>query len=135
MRSLLYLYWPVAVVLMAAGQGLLLPAIRRTPPGSEARRQGLALHYVLVGSYYLALVLAPATWVAAVGARLLLFDLTLNLASGEEPFRVGSTALADRGLQWVAGRLGVRADRVRLGGWVLCLVSAAWALVRYWLLM
>lgn len=132
MRSLL-LYWPVAVGLMAGGQGLLLPAIRRTPPGSEARRQGLALHYVLVAAYFWPLVLGPDAWLGAVLARLLLFDVVLNVVSGEEPFHVGGTALADRLLQWVAGLMRVRADRVRFGGWLVA-VGGAGAL-RHRLLM
>lgn len=118
---LAYLYWPVAVALMALGQGLLLPAIKRTPPGSEARRQGLALHYVLVASYYLPLALGPS-WLAlgvATVSRLLLFDVVLNTAAGVAPFHVGNSALADRLLQRVALGLHWPAERVRLVGWVL----------------
>ena len=55
------LYWPAAVLLMAWAQGKLLPAIRRTPPGPEAKRQSFALHYVLTAVYFLPLVLAPGT--------------------------------------------------------------------------
>ena len=116
---------------MASGQGLLLPAIRRTPPGSEARQQGLALHYILVASYYLALVWQPATWPYAVGARLLFFDLVINATSGKPLFFVGSTAGADKLMQWLASKLKQPAERVRCVGWLLCVVGAGcWLLLR-----
>ena len=116
---------------MASGQGLLLPAIRLTPPGSEARRQALALHYILVASYYLALVWQPSTWPYAVGARLLFFDLVINATSGKPLFFVGSTAGADRAIQWLASKVKQPADRVRFGGWLLCVVGAScWLLLR-----
>jgi hypothetical protein len=128
---LTYLFWPIAVGLMALGQGLLLPAIRRTPPGSEARRQALALHYVLVASYYLPLALVPATWLAALGSRLLFFDLVLNVASEKPAFYVGQTAAMDKALQWLATRLNWPAERVRGGLWLLALgLAVAWLLVK-----
>lgn len=122
-----YLYWPLAIVLMGWGQGWLINAVRRTPPGSEARKQALALHYVLVAYYYLALVFAPAAWLVAVGARLLLFDLSLNVASGAAPFHVGDTALADKLLQRLGRGLGWPAERVRFVLWLIMLLAAlAW---------
>lgn len=121
-----YLYWPLACALMALGQGWLIEAIRRTPPGDEARRQALSLHYVLVAVYYLPLTLGPTLLGLGVAtvSRLLLFDVVLNTASGAEPFHVGSTALADRLLQWAAARLSWPAPRVRLIGWVASVLGA-----------
>jgi hypothetical protein len=130
------LYWPVAVALMALGQGLLLPAIKRTAPGSEARRQGLALHYVLVLSYYLPLTLLGVSSLlsgvlVATVSRLLLFDVVLNTAAGVAPFHVGNSAAADQLLQRVALGLHWPPDRVRLVGWVACVVGTIVALGWY----
>jgi hypothetical protein len=119
------LYWPVAVALMAIGQGLLLPAIRRTPPGPEAKRQAIALHYVLFALYLLPIALVPATWLAAVLSRLLLFDPVLNLAAGYPPFAVGQTAVSDRALQWLAQRLNMESTHLRGLLWLFCLVLTA----------
>jgi len=129
---LAYLYWPAAVLLMAWGQGLLMPAIRRTPPGAEAGRQAFALHWLLTTAYFLPLGLAPHTWPAAVLARVLLFDPVLNLAAGDRPFAVGRTAASDRALQWVALRVGWPADRVRLVVWLLSVVAACYLLIVNW---
>jgi hypothetical protein len=123
------LYWLAAVLLMAASQGLLLPAIRRTPPGAEARRQAFALHVLLTVLYFLPVVLAPATWVVALLARLLLFDLVLNLAAGEPAFAVGQTAATDRALQWLTARVGWPASRVRAVLWVVSVCAASYLLL------
>jgi hypothetical protein len=117
-----YIYWPAAVLLMAVGQGLLLPAIRRTPPGPEAKWQSFALHYVLTAVYFLPLVLVPGTWLEAVLSRLLLFDPALNLASGAKTFAVGATALTDRALRELAARLSWPPERLRLVVWVVSLL-------------
>lgn len=124
-----YLYWPAAVVLLAWAQGLLLPAIRRTPPGAEAKRQAFALHILLGIAYALPLILLTqlhlpgrvvAAHAVAMGlARLLLFDPVLNLAAGDPAFAVGRTAASDRALQWLAARLGWPASRVRAVVWGL----------------
>lgn len=128
---LAYLYWLAAVVLMAAGQGLLIPAIRRTPPGAEAKRQAIALHYVLFASYLLPIALAPHTWLAAALARLLLFDPVLNLAAGDKAFAVGQTALSDRALQGLAQKLGMKPEHLRLLLWGLCVVLAVAAFLLF----
>ncbi|MBJ6145755.1 hypothetical protein [Hymenobacter sp. BT559] len=124
-----YIYWPAAVLLMALGQGLLLPAIKRTPPGPEAKRQSFALHYVLTAAYFLPLVLAPGTWLEAVLSRLLLFDPVINLASGGKVFAVGATAATDRALRWLAARLSWPPERLRLVVWVVSLAISCWLLV------
>jgi ribose/xylose/arabinose/galactoside ABC-type transport system permease subunit len=125
-------YWLPATGLMAYAQGLLMPAIRRTPPGAEARRQAFALHWLLTTVYFLPLVLvlcfAPEhsikASIIAVLARLLLFDPLLNLGAGDKLFAVGQTAASDRALQGLAQRLGWPAERVRAVAWVVCLLGA-----------
>ena len=124
MTWLPYAYWLLAVLLMAAGQGLLLPAIRRTAPGPEARRQAFALHYVLLASYFLPVLLATSTWAVAVLARLLLFDPVLNLAAGTSVFSVGQTAASDRALRWLATKLGMVAEHLRFLLWLVSIVAA-----------
>jgi hypothetical protein len=123
-------YWPAAAGLIAYGQGVLMPAIRRTPPGPEAKRQAFALHWVLTDAYFLPVVLAPASWLTAGLARLLLFDRTLNLGAGDKLFAVGQKAGSDRALQRLAQRVGWPAERVRAVLWVVCLAAAAWWLIR-----
>jgi hypothetical protein len=124
-----YLYWPAAVLLMAVGQGLLIPAIRRTPPGPEAKRQAFALHWVLTAVYFLPLVLVPGTWLEAVLSRLLLFDPAINLASGAKTFAVGATALIDKMLRQAAARLSWPPERLRLVVWVVSLIAAIFLLI------
>jgi hypothetical protein len=124
-----YFYWPVAVVLLGLAQGLLMPAIRRTPPGDEAKRQDLALHWLLTGCYFLALLLAPATWLVALLSRLVFFDPALNLGAGDAVFAVGSTARFDKALRWLAGCLSWPAERVRLVLWLLSVVVACLLLI------
>jgi hypothetical protein len=119
-----YLYWPASVLLMAVGQGLLLPAIRRTPPGPEAKRQSFALHGVLTAAYFLPLLLAPGTCLEAVLSRLLLFDPAINLASG-------ANALTDRDLRWLAAQLSWPPERVRLVVWVLSLLLATLGAIHF----
>ena len=127
-------YWLPAAGLMAYAQGLLMPAIRRTPPGAEAKRQAFALHILLGIVYALPLLLLtqlglPGKVVATHAvlmalARLLLFDPLLNLGAGDKLFAVGQTAASDRALQKLAQRLGWPAERVRAVLWVVCLVGA-----------
>lgn len=134
---LAYFYWPAAVLLMAWAQGLLMPAIRLTPPGAEAKRQAFALHGLLTAAYFLPLVgvlcLAPhhsiTHGIIAVLARLLLFDPVLNLAAGDKAFAVGRTAASDRALQWLALRVGWPAERVRVVVWVVSLLAACSLLI------
>lgn len=117
-------YWLPAAGLMAYAQGLLMPAIRRTPPGAEARRQAFALHWLLTAVYFLPVVLAPATWLAAGLARLLLFDPLLNLGAGDKLFAVGQTAGSDKLLRRLAERVGWPAERVRAVLWLLSIGAA-----------
>ena len=132
------LYWPAAVLLMAAAQGLLMPAIRRTPPGPEAKRQAFALHVLLTVLYFLPIALVIAldcvtpfnAIAAAIAARLLLFDPVLNLAAGDAAFAVGQTAATDRALQWLAARVGWPASRVRAVVWGMSLLLITYYLIK-----
>lgn len=98
------LFWPAFCLLYGYVQGVLMPAIRRTPAGEEADKQSTALHVVGALVYFLPLVLAP-TWVdvgASVAARLILFDLGLNYGAGDPLLAVGHKALFDRTLRKLA---------------------------------
>jgi hypothetical protein len=125
-------YWMPAAGLMAYAQGLLMPAIRRTPPGAEAKRQAFALHWLLTAVYFLPLVvvlcLAPhhvtRATIIAVLARMLLFDPLLNLGAGAKLFAVGQTAASDKMLRRLAERLGWPAERMRTLLWGVCLVGS-----------
>ena len=129
---LAYLYWPAAVLLMAWTQGLLMPAIRRTPPGAEARRQAVALHWLLTALYFLPLVLVLcyvphliiSHGIIAGLSRLLLFDPVLNLAAGDKVFAVGQTAASDRAIRWLAQRLNMQPEHLRALLWGLSVVLA-----------
>lgn len=98
------LFWPAFCVLLALMQGWLMPAIRRTPPGEEAKRQAFALHVVGTLAYFLPWALTPTalSLVLACAARLL-FDPVLNAAAGSPLFYVGRTAFSDRLLRKLAG--------------------------------
>jgi hypothetical protein len=92
------IFWPVFVLLIASAQGLIMPAIRRTPPGQEAAHQGLALHELLGVAYFMPLLLAPS-WMGAcyaIAVRLALFDPPLNYFAGTSLFYVGQTAGFDK---------------------------------------
>jgi hypothetical protein len=133
-------YWPAAAGLMAYAQGLLMPAIRRTPPGAEAKRQSRALHWLLTAVYFLPLLLvlcfAPEhstrASIIAVLARLLLFDPLLNLGAGDKLFAVGQTAASDRAMQWLATKLNWPPERVRGVGWLLSVGAACYLLIVNW---
>ena len=125
-KMLTYLYWPIAVALTGIAQGCLLPTLRTVPATSgEAQRNNFALHYLLTAAYFLPLLLVPAAWPMALGARLLFFDLCINAFSGKTLFYVGNTSAFDRALQWLAGKTGWSAEHVRLVLWLLALGLAA----------
>lgn len=128
------LYWPVAAVLAACAQGLLLPTFRnRVPPDTrEARQISFSLHTLLLLAYLLPVLLAPATWWVALLSRAVLFDAGANLASGERLFYVGKTAFLDRALNWLALRLHLPPDRLRaLASVAVLLLAAGWHWLRY----
>jgi hypothetical protein len=65
----------------------------------------------------------------ALASRLLLFDPVLNVSAGEPAFAVGATALTDRALRWLALRLGMQLERLRLVVWVGTVLAAGWYLL------
>jgi hypothetical protein len=65
----------------------------------------------------------------ALLSRLLLFDPVLNTSAGEPAFAVGATALTDRALRWLATRLSMQPERLRLVMWVGSLVASCSLLV------
>jgi len=97
-------FWPALLFFLAYPQGVLMPAVRRTPPGPEATSQARALHLGLVLAYFLPLVLVavfarphlPLHAVVAVLVRLAGFDPILNHYAGDESFHVGQTATTDK---------------------------------------
>ena len=120
------LFWPLLAVLTAFVQAVLMPAIKRTMPGSEAKRQAFALHIVGTAVYLVPLLLAPAGWVVALLARALFFDPVLQLTQGLPVFGVGYTAASDRLLRWAAP---AHPERARAGIWAATvLAAAAWLL-------
>lgn len=104
------LFWPALCIALAGGQGWLLPAIRRTPPGTtEANQQAMALHWLPSAAYFLPLFLCPASvalwqWgLLAFAVRVALFDPVLNYFAGKPLFYVGFTAQSDKLLRTLAG--------------------------------
>lgn len=96
------LIWLATAGCCAIGQGLLLPAIRRTPSGDEASRQARALHFWLLLAYALPVLLAPASWPAMLLARALAFDPVISVTQGLPLLNVGTTAKTDRLIRWIA---------------------------------
>lgn len=108
MAWLFLLFWPVFALNIGLMQGPLMPAIRRTSAGPEAAAQSRALHLFGALVYFLPVALSPAgvpfwLWAAtAVVARVVLFDVGLNLSDGNSdtgPFHVGQTATYDKWLR------------------------------------
>lgn len=106
-------FWLAFTGLFAYGQGLLMPAIKRTEPGAEAKRQAFALHWVFGAVWALPILLAwhyTHRWelaAIAVLVRVAFFDVLLNKAEGSFPFAVGNTAKSDRLLRWISGKTGI----------------------------
>ncbi len=104
------IFWPALLFFLAYPQGVLMPAVRRTPPGPEAIRQARALHLGLVLAYFLPLALVavfarphlPLHAVVAVLVRLAGFDPILNHYAGSPAFHVGETAATDKLLRKLA---------------------------------
>jgi hypothetical protein len=137
------LLFSLYTILSGAQQGIITWLFREYVP--EARKDWVhaALHYggVLI---YLLLV----GWAAYVGswhgvlvllleaglARALLFDPSLNLSQSwfnhregrpaEQLFKVGTIAVLDRGIRWLAQQLGMEPENLRALLWGLCVVLA-----------
>lgn len=122
------LIWLAVCACMAAGQGYLLPAVRRTPPGAEATQQAFALHALLLLAYALPVLLAWQTWPAMLIARAAVFDVVLNAAAGRPAFEVGQTAATDKLLRRLAPG---KPDRLRFILWLAAVLAAAgWYFMR-----
>ena len=115
--------WLAAAALSAAGQGYLMSAIRRTPPGAEAKQQSFALHILLTLAYAVPVLLAWQTWPAMLIARAVAFNPILNLTAGRPAFEVGATAWSDRALRRLAPG---RPDRLLFVAWLACIAAAGW---------
>lgn len=104
------LFWPALLFFLAYPQGVLMPAVRRTPPGSEATAQARALHLGLLLAYFLPLALIALfdrshlllNVAVAVLVRVAGFDPILNYYAGDPAFHVGQTAATDKFLRRLA---------------------------------
>jgi hypothetical protein len=108
-------------------QGRIMPAIRRTPPGEEAKEQDTALHKWGTLAYFLPLLLGPS-WLGlglALATRLAEFDVVLNLAARRPAFEVGQTAATDKLLRKWAPNNPARLSAILRFGAALCLTVAA----------
>ena len=125
------LFWPVFLALFASGQGLIMAAIRRTPPGDEAQQQAFALHWLFTAVYFLPFFLKPQAvplllWmVVGFGLRVIAFDVVLNYFSGYPAFAVGSTAATDRLIRKLAPVNPARLNAIIKAAASLCLAAAA----------
>jgi hypothetical protein len=144
------LLFALYTILSAAQQGIITWLFREYVPLARKDWIHAALHYggvliylLIVG--YVVHVLGWRSWplllMEAVGARALLFDPCLNLAQSwfnyregrpaEPLFKVGTVAVLDRGLRWLAGQLGMDPAHLRLAVWVVSLVGAGLLLYLY----
>jgi len=138
------LLFALYTILSGAQQGVITWLFREYCPPSRTDWIHAALHYggvliylLIVG--YVAYLLAPLSikdgvllLATATAARALLFDPCLNLAQSwfnyregrpvEPIFKVGTVALLDRALRWVADQLGMEPAHLRLAVWVGSLV-------------
>lgn len=130
------LFWPVFLLLFASGQGLLMPAIRRTPPGPEAAHQAVALHWLFTAVYFLPYFLKPDAvplWLwAGLGflLRVVAFDVVLNYCAGDAPFAVGQTALWDRLLRRLTPAHPERLSAILKAFALLLAATAVWVASR-----
>lgn len=148
------LLFALYTILSAAQQGVITWLFREYVPTSRQDWIHAALHYggvliylLIVG--YVAYLLTPLSLkeeglllLTATLARALLFDPCLNLAQSwfnyregrpaEPLFKVGTVAVLDRGLRWLADQLGMEPAHLRLAVWVLSIVGAmlCWYLIK-----
>jgi len=147
------LLFALYTILSAAQQGIITWLFREYVPEKRKDWIHAALHYggvliylLIVG--YLAYLLTPLSLkegvlllATATAARALLFDPCLNLAQSwfnyregrpaEPLFKVGTVAVLDRVLRWLAGQLGMEPAHLRLAVWVVSLVGAGLLLYLY----
>jgi hypothetical protein len=135
------LLFALYTILSGAQQGIITWLFREYVPPVRKDWVHAALHYggVLI---YLLLVVGAAyvgSWqgwglllIEATAARALLFDPCLSLSQSwfnyregrpaEPLFKVGTIALLDRALRWLAGELGMKPEHLRLVVWVVSLL-------------
>lgn len=144
------LLFSIYTILSGAQQGIITWLFREYVPLARKDWVHAALHYggvliylLIVG--YVVHVLGWRSWplllIEAAAARALLFDPCLNLAQSwfnyregrpaEPLFKVGTVAVLDRALRWLAGKLGMEPAHLRLAAWV---VSLATAMLCYYLI-
>ncbi len=140
------LLFALYTILSGAQQGIITWLFREYVPPVRKEWVHAALHYGGVLIYLLlvgwAIYLTPYPSLLGVGvllleataARALLFDPCLSLSQSwfnyregrpaEPLFKVGTIALLDRALRWLAGELGMKPEHLRLVVWILSLVVA-----------
>jgi uncharacterized protein (DUF2236 family) len=139
------LLFALYTILSGAQQGIITWLFREYVPPARTDWVHAALHYggvliylLLVGyvvylTPYPSLVGVGVLLAEATAARLLLFDPTLSLSQSwfnhregrpaEPLFKVGTVALLDRALRWLAVQLSWRPERLRLVVWIGSLVG------------
>ena len=144
------LLFALYTIMSGAQQGIITWLFREYVPLARTDWIHAALHYGGVLIYLLLVV-----WIAYVGswqhwnsllieataARALLFDPSLSLSqswfnhregrAAEPLFKVGTVALLDRALRWLAARLSWPPERLRLVVWVGSLLLATLGAL-YW---
>jgi hypothetical protein len=145
------LLFALYTILSGAQQGIITWLFREYVPLARKDWVHAALHYGGVLIYLLlvgwAVYLTPypsllgVLLIEAALARALLFDPCLNLAQSwfnhregrpaEPLFKVGTVAVLDRGLRWLAGQLGMEPAHLRLTVWVVSLLGAGLLLATY----
>jgi hypothetical protein len=138
------LLFALYTILSGAQQGIITWLFREYVPPARTDWVHAALHYGGVLIYLLlvgwAIYLTPYPSLSGVGvllleataARALLFDPCLSLSqswfnyregrAAEPLFKVGTIALLDRALRWLAGELGMKPEHLRLVVWVVSLL-------------
>jgi hypothetical protein len=138
------LLFALYTILSGAQQGIITWLFREYVPMARKDWVHAALHYggviiylVLVG--WAVHMLGWSSWplllIEATAARALLFDPCLSLSqswfnyregrAAEPLFKVGTIALLDRALRWLAGELGMQPEHLRLMVWVASLLLTA----------
>jgi hypothetical protein len=145
------LLFALYTILSGAQQGIITWLFREYVPPVRKDWVHAALHYggvliyLLIVGYLVYLTPNPShlgvgvLLLEAAVARALLFDPCLSLSQSwfnyregrkaEPLFKVGTIALLDRALRWLAGELGMKPEHLRLVVWVVSLVGASLLLI------
>jgi hypothetical protein len=144
------LLFALYTILSGAQQGIItwlfreyVPATRRDWVHAALHYGGVLIYLVLVGwaVHQLGWHNWPLLLLEATAARALLFDPCLSLSqswfnyregrAAEPLFKVGTIALLDRALRWLAGELGMQPEHLRLVVWVVSLVGGCLILINH----